>query len=485
MDTFLNILKKLWQIISTIICYALSILVFILSKLKELLQPNEVKMPQPEYPTKQDLFAWLDDYFKEKTVEKPLPKTTTSTEYSPIETVSIDETETPPHNTKYAFPPLDLLKDYPQGNNENIAEEIESKKQLIKQTLGDFGISITDISATVGATVTLYELVPARGVAIDKITNKDTEIAIALKVEAVRIIAPFKNRGTVAIEAPNENRSIVGIKSLLEDDEFQNCTCELPLAIGKSIDGKTKIIDLTEMPHILVAGASGKGKSVGLNAMLTSLLYKKSPSELQFILFDPKRQELDIYKTLKRQFLVKIPDVQNAVIIDDKDEITTALNWLKDEMSNRNKLLAEKGYCKTLKEYNVRASKKLPYIVVMIDEFPNIQKSKEIERLLTSLANQGRAVGIHFIIATQHPSAKTITREITSNFTAQMAFKVSKQVDSQIILDDGGAAKLFGKGDLLFSFNSEIDRLQGAFVSTDEVKNIVNFVAEQGYKTQK
>jgi S-DNA-T family DNA segregation ATPase FtsK/SpoIIIE len=485
MDIFVKILSTIWHIISKITCYILSVLVFCLTKLKELLQPNEVKTPQNKYPTKQDLFAWLDDYFKEQAIEKPLPKTAASTEYSPIETISTDETETPPHNTEYALPPLDLLKDYPQKNSENIAEEIESKKQLIKQTLSDFGVSITDISATVGATVTLYELVPARGVAIDKITNKDTEIAIALKVEAVRIIAPFKNRGTVAIEVPNENRSIVGIKSLLEGDEFQNCTCELPLAIGKSIDGKTKIIDLTEMPHILVAGASGKGKSVGLNAMLTSLLYKKRPIELQFILFDPKRQELDIYKTLKRQFMVKIPDVQSAVMIDDKDEITTALNWLKDEMSNRSKRLAESGYCKTLKEYNIKASKKLPYIVVMIDEFPDIQQSKEIEQLLISLSRKARAVGIHFIIATQRPSAKTITREITSNFTAQMAFKVSKQVDSQIILDNSGAEKLIGNGDLLFSFNSEMERLQGAFVSTDEVKNIVNFVAEQSCKTQK
>jgi S-DNA-T family DNA segregation ATPase FtsK/SpoIIIE len=484
MDIFLKILSAIWQIISKIICYILSVLVFCFTKLKELLQPNEVKTPQPEYPTKQDLFAWLDDYFKNKTVEKPLPKTATSSEYSPIETVSTYETEMSSHNTGYALPLLDLLKDYPQGNNKNIAEEIEHKRQLIKQTLGDFGIGITEITATIGATVTLYELVPARGVAIDKITNKDTEIAIALKVEAVRIIAPFKNRGTVAIEAPNENRSIVGIKSLLQTETFANCCYELPLVLGKTIDGEVKIIDLTQMPHILVAGASGKGKSVGLNAMLTSLLYKKRPDELQFMLFDPKRQELDIYKTLKRQFLVKIPDVQSAVIIDDKDEITTALNWLKDEVSNRNKLLAENDYCKTLKEYNVKANKKLPYIVIMIDEFPDIQQSKEIEQLLISLSRKARSVGIHFIIATQRPSAKTITREISSNFTAQIAFKVSKHIDSQIILDNGGAEKLVGNGDLLFLFNSEMERLQGAFVSADEVKNIVNFVAEQNYKTK-
>jgi S-DNA-T family DNA segregation ATPase FtsK/SpoIIIE len=265
----------------------------------------------------------------------------------------------------------------------------------------------------------------------------------------------------------------------LEGDEFQRCTCELPLAIGKSIDGKTRIIDLTEMPHILVAGASGKGKSVGLNAMLTSLLFKKRPDELQLILFDPKRQELDIYKMLKRQFLVKIPGVQSAVIIDDKDEITAALNWLKDEMSNRSRLLAENGYCKTLKKYNAKASKRLPYIVVMIDEFPDIQQSKEIEQLLISLSRKARAVGIHFIIATQRPSAKTITREITSNFTAQIAFKVSKHVDSQIILDNSGAEKLVGNGDLLFSLNSEMERLQGAFISTEEVKNMVEFISKQ------
>ncbi|GHT64317.1 hypothetical protein AGMMS50239_21810 [Bacteroidia bacterium] len=449
-----------------------------MTKLKDLLVPNEKQKPQSEYMNKQDLYAWIDEYFKSKPVEKPTVKNI-SFDDAPIENITEEtEMEIPPQPSQYEVPSLDLLTCYPQESTENITEEIESKKQIIKQTLGDFGISVTDITATAGATVTLYELVPARGVAIDKITNKDTEIAIALKVEAVRIIAPFKNRGTVAIEVPNESRSIVGIKSLLEGADFQNCTCELPLAIGKSIDGRTKIIDLTEMPHILVAGASGKGKSVGLNAMIISLLYKKRPKELQFILFDPKRQELDIYKTLKKQFLVKIPDVQSAVIIDDKDEITTALNWLKEEMSSRSKLLADSGYCKTLKEYNAKTSKKLPYIVVMIDEFPDIQQSKEIEQLLVSLSRKARAVGIHFIIATQRPSAKTITREITSNFTAQIAFKVSKQVDSQIILDNSGAEKLIGKGDMLFSFNSEIERLQGAFVSTDEVKNVVEFIGK-------
>ncbi|GHT44678.1 hypothetical protein AGMMS49965_20770 [Bacteroidia bacterium] len=285
----------------TIICYhLLSVLIFCLSKLKDLFEKEE----KPEYITRQELFVWLDEYFSKKSPEKSSPISTRSAtnensdaEETPTEIAApVPEVPTVPKN--YAFPPLEILTDYPQETPENIAEEIETKKQVIKQTLGDFGISVSDISATVGATITLYELVPARGVAIDKITNKNTEIAIALKVEAVRIIAPFKNRGTVAIEVPNENRSIAGIKLLLESIDFQNCTCELLLAIGKSIDGNTKIIDLTEMPHILVAGASGKEKSVGLNAMILSLLYKKSPKELQFILFDPKRQELDIYKTL-------------------------------------------------------------------------------------------------------------------------------------------------------------------------------------------
>jgi S-DNA-T family DNA segregation ATPase FtsK/SpoIIIE len=473
-----SILKTVWQIITTIICYALSVIIFCLSKLKGILEPNA----QPEYASKQDLHTWLDEYFAKKHTEK-----------TPLHPVAIDDdlvVEIDPEEvevdypiqqepSKYQLPPLNLLADYPQESAETIAEEIENKKQLIRQTLGDFGVSLTDITATIGATVTLYELVPARGIAIDKITNRDAEIAIALKVEAVRIIAPFKNRGTVAIEAPNERHDLVGIKSLLESPDFQYCTFELPLALGKSIDGNAKIIDLAEMPHILVAGASGKGKSVGLNAMLTSLLYKKRPNELQFILFDPKRQELDIYKRIKQPFLIKIPDVQSAVIIDDKDEITTALNWLKDEMGRRSKLLAESEYCKTLKEYNAKAGKKLPYIVVMIDEFPDIQQSKKIEQLLISLARKARSVGVCFIIATQRPAAKTITREITSNFTVQIAFKVSKQVDSQTILDSGGAEKLIGNGDLLFRFNSEIERLQGAFVGTGEIKNTLEFIEKQ------
>jgi S-DNA-T family DNA segregation ATPase FtsK/SpoIIIE len=460
------------------------VLIFCLTKLKDLLAPNEKERPQSEYMNKQDLYAWLDEYFKQKFVEKPTAKNISFDDDVPIENITSEtEIEMPPQTSQYEIPPLDLLTCYPQENTENIEEEIENKKQLIKQTLSDFGISITDISATVGATVTLYELVPARGVAIIKITNKDAEIAIALKVDAVRIIAPFKNRGTVAIEVPNVNHSIVGIKSLLEGDDFQNCSCELPLAIGKTIDGQTKIIDLTEMPHILVGGATNNGKSVGLNAMLTSLLYTKRPEEMKLVLIDPKINEFSIYKKLGKRF--NAPNIPKTVFNIEYDEIADTLQSLCNEMKKR-QLLFERANCRNIQEYN--ADKKadsadyMPRIVVVIDEFVDLfqeSSNKLIEATMLQLVRKSRAQGIHLIAATQRPSAKQCSTDITSQFTARIAFKVGKRQDSDIILGESGAEKLIGNGDMLFSNNSELERLQGAFVSTEEVKSIVEFIGKQ------
>jgi S-DNA-T family DNA segregation ATPase FtsK/SpoIIIE len=479
-----NVLSALWQILSAILCWLLSVTIFCLSKLKDLLEPNENKVPQPEYATKQDLVTWLDEYFKEKFAEKPVTKTevsdnSTLDDNEPEKSVPDKkaETETLPQTSHYAFPSLDLLKDYPQENSENIAEEVESKKQLIKQTLGDFGISVIDISATVGSTVTLYELTLARGVSANKIKTIDEDIARNLKVQAVRIISPFRDRGTVALEVPNSKSQIVGLKSILGTDEFQNCGYELPLALGKTIDSTPKIIDLAEMFHILIGGATGQGKSVCLNAMLSSLLYTKTPAELKLLLIDPKVNEFSIYKNLGKRFTAL--NIEKTVFTNDLEEIAVALQTLCEEMKQR-QMLFDKANCRNIQEYN--ANKKsgsadyLPRIVVVIDEFVDILKHKSIETSILELVRKSRAQGIHLIVATQRPSAKVISGDITANFPARIAFKVIKWQNSDIILGENGAEKLLGKGDMLLSVNSDIDRVQGAFVDTEEVKEITNYI---------
>jgi len=481
MNTFISILKKLWQILVIIVCYMLSVLIFCLSKLKDLLEPKEKKKSQPENITKHDLFAWLDEYSKQKFVEKSTKKNISSDEDSQLENIAEEETdtETPSQNSQYKFPTLDLLTDYPQESPENITEEIENKKRLIKQTLGDFGISVTDITATTGATVTLYELILARGVSANKIKTIDEDIARSLRVQAVRIISPFKDRGTVALEVPNNESQIVGLKSILETDEFKYCTYELPLALGKTIANTPQIIDLAEMPHILVGGATNQGKSVGLNAMLTSLLYKKRPEELKLVLIDPKLTELTVYEEIEKQFRPSIPEIKRLIITDNTDEISETLQALCNEMRRRLTLF-QKAKCRNIKEYSAAMRAKiLPYIVVFIDEFAEIIKNKTIKESIILLARQARAAGIHLIVATQRPSATAISGDITANFPARIAFKVIKWQNSDIILGESGAEKLIGKGDMLFSNNSEMERLQGAFVSTDEVKNMVKFIEKQ------
>jgi S-DNA-T family DNA segregation ATPase FtsK/SpoIIIE len=479
MNPFLSILNTIWQVIRTIICHILSVVVFCLTKLKDLFESDENKKPQPEYPIKQDLFVWLDEYFKQKCVEKPIEKIILSDGNLPIENIPEEEidAEIPPQTSPYKLPTLDLLTDYPQESSENIAEEIESKKQLIKQILGDFGISVTDITATIGATVTLYELVLARGVSASKIKTIDEDIARNLRVQAVRIISPFKDRGTVALEVPNNESQIVGLKSILETAEFQHCTYELPLALGKTIDNKPQIIDLAEVLHILVGGATGQGKSVCLHALLSSLLYTKSPAELKLLLIDPKVSEFSIYKNLGKRFTA--PNIEKTVFTNDLDEISLALQSLCEEMARR-QMLFEKANCRNIQEYN--ASKKagnidyLPRIVVVIDEFVDILKSKTSEMAILELVRKSRAQGIHMVVATQRPSAKVVSGDIAANFPARIAFKVVKWQNSDIILGESGAEKLIGKGDMFFSNNSEMERLQGAFVSTDEVRRVVESI---------
>ncbi len=393
----------------------------------------------------------------------------------------------------YKFPTLDLLED----RAENITldkEELEKNKTQIIQTLRSFGIEIQRISATVGPTVTLYEIVPAEGVRISKIRNLEDDIALNLAALGIRIIAPIPGKGTIGIEVPNANKQIVSMRALLASGKFVNSKMSLPIALGKKIDNENYIVDLATMPHLLVAGATGQGKSVGINAILVSLLYKKHPSQLKFVMVDPKKVELSIYRTIEKHFLAKLPNEEEAIITDTKKVIYT-LNALCIEMDNRYELLKEAG-SRNIKEYNEkfikrklspeRGHKYLPFIVLVIDEFADLimTAGKEVEMPIARLAQLARAVGIHLIIATQRPSVNVITGTIKANFPARIAFKVSAKVDSRTILDAGGAEQLIGRGDMLVSHGSELLRLQCAFVDTPEVEEVVDFIgAQRGYPT--
>lgn len=393
----------------------------------------------------------------------------------------------------YKFPTLDLLED----RTETITldkEELEKNKNQIISTLRSFGIEIQRISATVGPTVTLYEIVPAEGVRISKIRNLEDDIALNLAALGIRIIAPIPGRGTIGIEVPNANKQIVSMRALLSSDKFVNSKMGLPIAIGKKIDNENYIVDLATMPHLLMAGATGQGKSVGINAILVSLLYKKHPSQLKFVMVDPKKVELSIYKTIEKHFLAKLPNEEEAIITDTKKVIYT-LNALCIEMDNRYELLKEAG-ARNIKEYNEkfikrklnpqRGHKYLPFIVLVIDEFADLimTAGKEVEMPIARLAQLARAIGIHLIIATQRPSVNVITGTIKANFPGRIAFKVSAKVDSRTILDVGGADQLIGRGDMLISHGSELLRIQCAFVDTPEVEKVVDFIGEQrGYPT--
>ncbi len=392
----------------------------------------------------------------------------------------------------YKYPSLDLLESYGGEKIVQDSTELESNKNQIINTLKNYDISIQKISATVGPTVTLYEIIPAAGVRISRIKNLEDDIALSLAALGIRIIAPIPGKGTIGIEVPNAKKSVVSMKTMLSSEKFQNNKFSLPIAIGKKIDNENFIVDLASMPHLLMAGATGQGKSVGLNAILVSLLYKKHPSQLKFVLVDPKKVELSIYKKIEKHFLAKLPGEDESIITDTKKVVHT-LNALCIEMDNRYDLLKEAG-CRNIREYNEKfVARKLnpekghaflPFIVLVVDEFADLimTAGKEIEMPIARLAQLARAVGIHLIIATQRPSVNIITGTIKANFPARIGFKVSSKIDSRTILDHGGAEQLIGKGDMLISHNGELVRLQCAFVDTPEVDRIVDFIGEQrGY----
>ena len=396
--------------------------------------------------------------------------------------------------SSFKNPTIDLLKKYDINERQIDMDEQNANQKRIKQTLESFGISIASIKATVGPTITLYEVIPDTDVRISKIKNLEDDIALNLSALGIRIIAPMPGKGTIGIEVPNKDPQIVSMQSVIATRKFQESKYDLPVVLGKTITNEIFMFDLCKMPHLLVAGATGQGKSVGLNAVITSLLYKKHPSELKFVLVDPKMVEFGIYAELERHYLAKLPDAEKAVITDCTKVIMT-LNSVCKEMDDRYELLM-KAHVRNIKEYNAKfisrhlnpqkGHKFMPFIVVIIDEFGDLimQAGKEIETPIARIAQKARAVGIHMIIATQRPSTNIITGIIKANFPARMAFRVMQMVDSRTILDAPGANQLIGRGDLLFSQGGETTRVQCAFVDTPEVERIVNFIADQpGYAT--
>jgi S-DNA-T family DNA segregation ATPase FtsK/SpoIIIE len=390
---------------------------------------------------------------------------------------------------KYQFPPLDLLKKY---NTEGITinqEELEENKNKIVETLKNYKIGIASIKATIGPTVTLYEIVPEAGIRISKIKNLEDDIALSLSALGIRIIAPIPGKGTIGIEVPNKNATIVSMRSVIASQKFQNAEMQLPIALGKTISNETFVVDLAKMPHLLMAGATGQGKSVGLNAVLTSLLYKKHPAEVKFVLVDPKKVELTLFNKIERHYLAKLPDSEDAIITDNTKVINT-LNSLCIEMDNRYDLL-KNAFCRNIAEYNAKfkarklnpndGHKFLPYIVLVVDEFADLimTAGKEVETPIARLAQLARAIGIHLIIATQRPSVNVITGIIKANFPARIAFRVTSKIDSRTILDGSGADQLIGRGDMLYTQGNDMIRLQCAFVDTPEVEKITDFIGAQ------
>lgn len=393
---------------------------------------------------------------------------------------------------KYVYPTPDLLIDYPDKNVQVSKEELEQNKDNIVETLINFKIGISSIKATIGPTVTLYEIVPEAGVKISKIKNLEDDIALSLAALGIRIIAPIPGKGTIGIEVPNKNREMVDVKSILTTDKFMKSSAELPVVLGKTISNEVYVTDLAKMPHLLMAGATGQGKSVGLNILLTSLIYKKHPSQLKFVLVDPKKVELTLFNKIEKHFLAMLPGTEEAIITDTKKVIYT-LNSLCIEMDNRYDLLKDAA-CRNLKEYNKKfverrlnpnkGHKFLPYIVLVIDELADLMMTagKEVETPIARLAQLARAIGIHLVVATQRPSVNVITGVIKANFPARLSFRVTSKIDSRTILDAGGAEQLVGMGDMLLSLGSEIIRLQCGFVDTPEVDRICEFVGDQqGY----
>ncbi len=393
---------------------------------------------------------------------------------------------------RYQYPHLELLNDYGGNKIQVSKEELEANKDKIVETLGNYAIGIASIKATIGPTVTLYEIVPDAGVRISKIKNLEDDIALSLAALGIRIIAPIPGKGTIGIEVPNKKKEMVSIKSIVSTEKFLKSEMDLPIAFGKTITNEVFITDLAKMPHLLMAGATGQGKSVGLNAILTSLIYKKHPSQLKFVLVDPKKVELSLFNKIERHFLAKLPDSDEPIITDTKKVINT-LNSLCMEMDMRYDLLKDAG-CRNLKEYNQKFVERrlnpkkghrfMPFIVLVIDELADLMMTagKEVETPIARLAQLARAIGIHLVVATQRPSVNVITGIIKANFPCRISFKVTSKIDSRTILDTGGAEQLVGQGDMLFSVGSDLIRLQCAFVDTPEVDRICDFIGEQqGY----
>jgi len=391
--------------------------------------------------------------------------------------------------SNYKFPTIDLLKEYSTGGITINQEELEENKNRIVDTLRNYKIEIAQIKATVGPSVTLYEIVPEAGIRISKIKSLEDDIALSLSALGIRIIAPIPGKGTIGIEVPNKNPTMVSMKSVIGSAKFQEAEMELPIALGKTISNETFVVDLAKMPHLLMAGATGQGKSVGLNAVITSLLYKKHPAEIKFVMVDPKKVELTLFNKIERHYLAKLPDTDDAIITDNAKVVNT-LNSLCVEMDNRYNLLKD-AMVRNIKEYNDKFKSRklnpenghrfLPYIVLVVDEFADLimTAGKEVEMPIARLAQLARAIGIHLIIATQRPSVNVITGLIKANFPARIAFRVSSKIDSRTILDTQGADQLIGRGDLLYTNGNDVVRVQCAFVDTPEVDKIVDFIGSQ------
>ena len=391
--------------------------------------------------------------------------------------------------SNYKFPTLDLLKEYSTGGITINQEELEENKNRILETLRNYKIEIAQIKATVGPSVTLYEIVPEAGIRISKIKSLEDDIALSLSALGIRIIAPIPGKGTIGIEVPNKNPTMVSMKSVIGSARFQEAEMELPIALGKTISNETFVVDLAKMPHLLMAGATGQGKSVGLNAVLTSLLYKKHPAEVKFVLVDPKKVELTLFNKIERHYLAKLPDSGDAIITDNAKVVNT-LNSLCVEMDNRYSLLKD-AMVRNIKEYNDKFKARklnpenghrfLPYIVLVVDEFADLimTAGKEVETPIARLAQLARAIGIHLIIATQRPSVNVITGLIKANFPARIAFRVTSKIDSRTILDTQGADQLIGRGDMLYTNGNDVVRVQCAFIDTPEVEKITEFIGSQ------
>lgn len=443
------------------------------------------KTPEPELPADDDTETGDESFVIEKFEEEDIVEENLAAKL----VKDFGEFDPTLELSNYQLPSIELLKDYSSGGITINQEELEENKNRIVETLRNYKIDIAQIKATVGPTVTLYEIVPEAGIRISKIKSLEDDIALSLSALGIRIIAPIPGKGTIGIEVPNKTPTMVSMKSVIASPKFQTAEMELPVALGKTISNETFVVDLAKMPHLLMAGATGQGKSVGLNAVLTSLLYKKHPAEVKFVLVDPKKVELTLFNKIERHYLAKLPDSEDAIITDNTKVINT-LNSLCVEMDNRYNLLKD-AMVRNIKEYNEKFRQRklnpenghrfLPYIVLVVDEFADLimTAGKEVETPIARLAQLARAIGIHLIIATQRPSVNVITGIIKANFPARIAFRVTSKIDSRTILDSQGADQLIGRGDLLYTQGNDLTRVQCAFVDTPEVEKITEFIGSQ------